>query len=145
MLLAFALCACATTPGPSATSPLTTERQWLESWFKGTPVVIAQRGDGPASVEVPREFGFAPGRSDIRPALGAVLDKVAESLRRVPAMRLALIAAPEDGAGEPALALKRATQVRAHLVSRGVPPRQLGDPSAATAAAVQLRMELARP
>jgi outer membrane protein OmpA-like peptidoglycan-associated protein len=147
-LLAIALCACTTTPvpeKPSAPSALTTERQWLQSWFKGTPVVIAQPSDGSASVEVPREFCFTPGRTDVRPALGAVLDKMAESLRRVPALRLPLIAAPEDGAGESALALKRATQVRTHLVSRGVPPRQLGTPSAATAAAVQLRLELARP
>jgi outer membrane protein OmpA-like peptidoglycan-associated protein len=122
-------------------NPLTVERDWLRTWFDGTPVLIAQNGDGALSVEVPLAFSFEPRRSAVKPALAAVLDKLAESLRRSGAL-LAGLAAPPDPAGPPALALQRATALRAHLLSRGVPLVQLGAPAAASTATVQLRAEL---
>ena len=121
------------------------ERKWLQSWFEGTPVLIAQRGDGAITVDVPREFCFEPGRSNVKPALAAVLNKLAESLQRVPLARLPLLAAPDDATGTATLAMDRAVQVHKHLLSRGVPAARLGKPTAATAAAVQLRMELPAP
>jgi outer membrane protein OmpA-like peptidoglycan-associated protein len=137
-------------PAPADVTPptadaLAVERQWLESWFSGTPVLIAQRSDGALMVDVPREFCFDSGRSNVKPALAAVLDKVAESLRRVPRARLTLVAAPGDGSSDSALAQQRAAQVRAHLTSRGAPSARLAGATAAPAAAspaVQLRMEL---
>ena len=122
-------------------NPLAVERDWLRSWFEGTPVAIDQRDQGPLSVEVPLAFSFEPGRSRVKPALAAVLDKLAESLRRSGAL-LPGLAAPADAAGPPALALQRAGAVRAHLLSRGVPLARLGAPAATQAAAVQLRAEL---
>jgi outer membrane protein OmpA-like peptidoglycan-associated protein len=153
-LAALLLGACATSPPPAPQPPtvderaaapaaLATEQQWLQSWFGGTPVVIVLRGDGAVTVDVPREFSFDNGRSNIKPALAAVLDKVAESLRRTPLSRLQLVSAPGDAAGPSPLALQRATQLHKHLVSRGVPAARLGSPSVTTAAAVQLRMEVA--
>lgn len=121
--------------------PLAVERDWLRSWFEGTPVTIAQRDDGPLNVEVPLAFSFAPRRSTVKPALAAVLDKLAESLRRTGAL-LPGLAAPPDPAGPPALALQRAGALRAHLLSRGVSVAQLGKPAVAQAATVQLRAEL---
>ena len=121
--------------------PLAVERDWLRSWFEGTPVTIAQRDDGPLDVEVPLAFSFAPRRSTVKPALAAVLDKLAESLRRTGAL-LPGLAAPPDPAGPPALALQRAGALRAHLLSRGVSVAQLGKPAVAQAATVQLRAEL---
>ncbi len=144
LVLAFSGCASRPAAGSAAANEpaglLATERQWLQSWFKGTPVAITQRGDGPVAIEVPREFSFDPGRSTVKPALGAVLDKVAESLRRVPANRLHLIAAPGDAATDAPLALRRATQLRSHLISRGVPAAQIGDPTVAKEPAVQLQL-----
>ena len=126
---------------------LSTERQWLQQWFKDTPVQIVQQGDA-VSLDVPREFAFDAARSQVKPPLAAVLDKLAQSLRRVPQARLELVAAPGDGSGGGSaaspLAMQRATQVRKHLLSRGVPEAQLGSPSVTTVAAVQLRMELAQ-
>ena len=87
----------------AAASTLAVERQWLASWFKGTPVVVAQRPDGAVVVDVPREFCFDPGRDAVKPALAAVLDKVAQSLRRTPIAELHLIAAPGDASGSAAL------------------------------------------
>lgn len=149
----LALHGCSTPPaaGPAAapqpaaprTPSLVIERQWLQSWFKGTPVRIVQLDSGAVAIEVPREFCFDSGRSSVKPALAAVLDKVAESLRRTPQARLDVVAAPADGAAASPLALQRANQVRRHLRSRGVPASQIGTPTATRAAAVQLRMVLA--
>jgi hypothetical protein len=59
LAVVLAVCGCAsvgpTTPADQrATVPaaLAVERQWLQSWFQGTPVLIGQRDDGAVSVEV---------------------------------------------------------------------------------------------
>ncbi len=153
--VAIALFGCATAPttGPAAppaaaasrVSPLDTERQWLQSWFSGTPVLIAKHDDAVLSIDVPLEFCFEAGRSNVKPPLAVVLDKVAESLRRNPLARLQLLAAPGDATRTSPLAEQRATQVRKRLLARGVPAAQLGNPTATVAAAVQLRMEFGSP
>jgi len=129
----------------AAASTLAVERQWLASWFKGTPVVVAQRPDGAVVVDVPREFCFDPGHDAVKPALAAVLDKVAQSLRRTPTAELHLIAAPADASGVATFGVQRATRVYDYLRSRGVATGRLAKPSAATGAAVQLRMEIPSP
>lgn len=108
-------------------------------------MLIEQRTDGAVTVDVPREFSFDPGGSSVKPALAAVLNKVAESLLRMPMVRLQLLAAPEDAPGTESLALLRATQVQKHLLGRGVPAARLGKPTATTVAAVQLRLQAAPP
>jgi len=161
VLLLAVLAGCTSTPpsptAPSATTPvpapptpdqraaapahLTAERQWLSSWFKGTPVKIRQVDDNAIAIDVPREFCFDQGASKVKPALGAVLDKMTQSLKRVPIAQVTLIAAPGDGQGASELALKRAAQVQQHLRAAGVGADRLGKPSVASAPAVQLRME----
>lgn len=157
LILTLAVCACTTVAPPPTAAPvpapqppplaaaLSVEQRWLNSWFSGTPVQIAQRDDGALLVEVPREFCFDPGRSTVKPALAAVLDKVAESLRRRPMAYLTLLAAPGDGTGTTPLALRRAVQAHAHLRRRGVAATRLAEPTAASAAAVQLRIGAAPP
>ncbi len=115
------------------------------SWFKGTPVSITQSRDGSISIEVPREFCFDPGSSAVKPPLAAVLNKTAESLRRVSAAQLELLAAPMDTGGTNNLALQRADQIRRHMRRQGVPAARMGKPSAAGADAVQLRIQLTSP
>lgn len=125
-------------------SLLAVERQWLSSWFKGTPVAIAQRANGAVNVDVPREFCFDAGKDAIKPALAAVLDKVSQSMRRVPGAEIHLVAAPGDGATGPAgaaLGAKRAGRVYDFLRSHGVPEARLVKPIATNAPAVQLRIE----
>jgi len=128
-----------------APAALVREQQWLQSWFEGTPVVIGRAGDGAVLIEVPRVSCFDRGRSMVKPPLAVVLDKLAESLRRVPTAQLSLIAAPGDDAGVESLALERAAQVRKYLLSRGVPATRLGKPITTPAAAVQLRMDSGLP
>jgi len=125
----------------AAQGAVAAERAWLQSWFKGTPVLIAQRADGAITIDVPREFCFDAGSSNVKPALAAVLNKLAESLKRVPLARVPLLAAPDDGSANTVLALQRAEQVHQHLLNQGVPAARLGKPSASSSAAVRLRME----
>lgn len=137
--------ATATKPAPRASGSLVVERRWLQSWFKDTPVRIAQRGNGDVSVEVPLKYCFVRGRSAVLPPLAAVLDKVAESLRRVPQSQLQLIAAPGGLKVDRDLAAQRAAALRDQLLSRGVADAQLGEPAVADGMAVQLRLTLAAP
>ena len=116
------------------------EREWLQSWFKGTPVAIDLRADGAVSVEVPGEYCFDAGSSSIKPALAAVLDKLAESLLRVPTAQLALLAAPDDASGRAGLGQARADQLQHHLLLRGVAVARIGQPTTTPAAAVQVRI-----
>jgi len=129
----------------AAASTLAVERQWLASWFKGTPVVVAQRQDGAVVIDVPREFCFEPGHDTVKPALAAVLDKVAQSLRRTPIAELHLIAAPNDANGSATIGVQRATRVYDFLRARGIAAGRLAKPSAASGTAVQLRMEAPSP
>ena len=150
VVLAVGGCTSVAPPPPPAPAPvrqaaplaaaLSVEQRWLDSWFRGTPVSIAQRDDGTLAIEVPSEFCFDPGRSSVKPALAAVLDKVAESLRRRPAAHLVLLAAPGDGTAAKPLALRRAAQAHAHLRRRGVAATRLSEPTASNTAAVQLRI-----
>lgn len=63
VVLAVSGCASVGPPAPAAQpappeqragvpAALAVERQWLQSWFQGTPVLIGQRDDGAVSVEV---------------------------------------------------------------------------------------------
>lgn len=138
----------AAAPAPPArvVSPPEREQQWLQSWFEGTPVRIEVPDETQLAIDVPREFCFDAGSADVRPALAAVLDKLAQSLRRHPRARLQLVAAPADeGAGDAALARRRANEVRSVLRMRGVTEARLGNPTVTTAAAVQLRVLFVAP
>lgn len=126
-----------------AESPLITEQRWLAEWFRGTPVVIALTDNQTLGIDVPLPHCFNAGSSTVKPALAAVLDQVATSLRRQPAMRAA-IAAPADPSGSERLATSRAQKVREHLVSRGVAATRLtGSGTSPPGGAVQLRIVLA--
>jgi outer membrane protein OmpA-like peptidoglycan-associated protein len=150
--LALLLGACAGTvppgaaPAPRGAEPagaLLREAGWLRSWFEGTPVRVETPGSGQLRVVVPREFCFDPGRARVKPALAAVLAKLAESLRRLPQAELALVATPDEAPRGKALAGERAAQVRRALSERGVPLPQLGGDS--TSGGELLRLEITLP
>src|SRR4249920_3192953 len=94
LLVALVLAGCATAPGPAAPPPappapsapppppvvapqLELEQHWLEELFKGTPVTIGPGSAGELRLEVPMKYSFDPGKPAVKPALGAVIDKVA--------------------------------------------------------------------
>jgi outer membrane protein OmpA-like peptidoglycan-associated protein len=174
LLLAGLLGACATTtprdPGPVVTapveapptaapgdakplpkpaspppSPMSTEQRFLDDWFRGTPVVIAAQGPAGLTVDVPLANSFEAGKSEVRPALNAVLERVAQSLRRQIGARVA-ISAPADAGGAPGLAAARAQRVREALIAKNVAaPRISLAEAARPGAAVQLRVSLPPP
>lgn len=121
---------------------MVTEQRFLEEWFRGTPVVIAAQGATTLEVDVPLAHSFDAGKADIKPALGAVLERVAETLRRQIGARITL-AAPTDATGAPALAQARAQRVRDHLVARRIaaPRITLGDP-ARVGGPMQMRLQI---
>lgn len=124
---------------PPPPSPLVTEQRWLQQWFGGTPVVIAMQDDGVLHVEVPLVHAFDAERSAVKPALGAVLDRVATSMLRQQATRVQISAPGETSA----LGLARAASVREHLAGKGVRPHRIGTAAAPAAAPVQLRLVIA--
>jgi hypothetical protein len=101
-------------------------------------VTIAMQSGGALQVDVPLAHSFATGSPGPKPALVAVLDRVAESMRRQPATRVQVAAATDPGA--PAtLALTRAQRVRDHLVSRRIAASRIAVQSATiTGSGVQL-------
>jgi outer membrane protein OmpA-like peptidoglycan-associated protein len=131
-------------PVPTA-SPLATEQRHFEDWFRGTPVVIVaqpQAAQPTLLVDVPLANSFESGKADIKPALAAVLERVAESLQRQLGARVT-VAAPADPGGNAALAQQRAQRVREHLVSRRIAAPRIALGGAARAgAALQLRMTI---
>lgn len=152
--LAAALLAagCATGPqGPGSTPPpagteadrraaapagLMAEQQWLQQWFGGTPVSITQDRSGALRVDVPDQFAFDAGQVTIKPPLAAVLDRVAESLRRRD--MLVLTVSPPAG-GEAGLGRRRVEAITRHLTGRGVDAGRIA-PAAADGALVGLRL-----
>lgn len=135
----------APTAPPAVLSPVATEQRYFEDWFRGTPVVIAAQPNHTLAVDVPLANSFDAGKADIKPALGAVLDRVAESLRRQAGARVT-VGAPADAGAPASLARARAERVREHLVSRRIaaPRIALGGPVRA-GGAVQLRLSIPPP
>jgi outer membrane protein OmpA-like peptidoglycan-associated protein len=155
LMLQALLAGCSTTPSlpwsspgpggagqpPPPVSALVTEQRWLEEWFRGTPVVIAMADGNTLAVDVPLVHSFAAGKSSVKPALAAVLDRVATSLHRQQALLVSIAAPADAGTTNTALASARARQVRRHLASRGVPTTRVSAVGTARAGeAVQLRL-----
>jgi outer membrane protein OmpA-like peptidoglycan-associated protein len=148
--VALGLTACASvappTPGsqPGSVRPadaaLEKEHRWLTQLFAGTPVEITLQRDGQLGVEVPLDFSFDAGRANVKPPLAKVLDYLAQSATRQITTRLH-VAAPADARGTPALALRRASAVRAYLAGRGVSPQRFSEPVAAERGGVSVRVE----
>ena len=129
---------------PAAPSPLVAEQRWLDEWFRGTPVTIALADVNTLAVDVPLVNSFDTGKSAVKPALAAVLDRVATSLHRQAAVRLSIAAPLDPVGGTAALATARAQQVRGHLVARGIPATRITNiGTARVGAPLQLRLSIA--
>jgi outer membrane protein OmpA-like peptidoglycan-associated protein len=130
------------TPGAPAATPLATEQRFLEDWFRGTPVVIAAQPPTTLQLDVPLANSFDAGKADIKPALNAVLDRVAQSLLRHAGARIT-VTAPADATGPTALAQARAQKVRDSLGTKGVSATRVSlVESARGGAPVQLRLSM---
>jgi len=144
VLLLGLLTGCATqapipvTPAPAASAvpvpahpTLASEQRRLAELFRGTPVVFEMQPDGSLRVAVPLHFCFDRGASTVKPALAAVLDRVARSQRHE-STRLRVAAAPDPGGRGQALARDRAESARDYLAARGIPAFRLSIAGGAT-------------
>ncbi|NUZ06549.1 hypothetical protein [Piscinibacter koreensis] len=148
------LAACQTTPAPRAAEPppaqpdtllavpppaveaprapvesaLAIEQRRLADLFRGTPVVFQMQPDGALRIDVPLRHSFATGSAVVRPALGAVLDRVAAS-QRDRASTLTVTAPRDEADKTPRLASSRTVSIRSYLVGRGLTiPRVIAKP-----------------
>lgn len=98
---------------PQAAPPeLAPEAHWLQEWFGATPVKVVLDDQGLVRLTVPAVHAFTAGAAAPKPALKAVLDRVAQSLSRKPNAKVAVSVAP----GVPG----REAAVRSHLAGQGV-------------------------
>jgi len=146
LTLSLLLCACASGPKlmpapqpiPTAAakpSPLAGEEKWLNEWFSGTPVEIGAQDNGTLRVAVPLRNSFDNGQTKVKPALAAVLDKVAVSMRRQAGAKIELTAPSDANAGM----RERSKSVRDYLVTKGVRADRI-TPTGAPAHMVELRL-----
>jgi outer membrane protein OmpA-like peptidoglycan-associated protein len=146
--LGMVACASVTPPAPGpqngsarpTAAALAAEHRWLTQLFAGTPVAITLQRDGQLEVEVPLDFSFDAGRSNVKPPLAKVLDYLAQSATRQITTRLH-VAAPADARSTPALALRRAGAVRAYLAGKGVSPLRFSEPAVTERGGVSVRVE----
>lgn len=120
------------TPAPAASTVLDAEYRWLRELFGPTPVRLAKSNDGSITLGVPMAHAFDDGSNEPKPALQAVLGKLAESMARQPqATLLTQVPGPTV----------RALALRDTLAAQGVPPGRVASTSvAADAAELVLRL-----
>ncbi|MEO8154286.1 MAG: OmpA family protein [Rhizobacter sp.] len=113
-------------PGTRAWSPQmeSTERQ-LNSALSGSGVSVSKTTDDRLWITLPGDLTFQPNRSALKPGATALLDKIAVSLRGLPAAELRIVGhtdAKGVAAANDALSLDRAASTRDWLVARGMSP-----------------------
>lgn len=128
-------------PPIQGATPLATEERFLKEWFRGTPVVISTQPPSLLQVSVPLSNSFDAGKSDIKPALNAVLDRVAESMRRHVGARVA-VTSPPDANGAAALAEARSQRVRESLGTKGISSTRVTTAEAAQSGPLLLQLAM---
>ena len=106
------------TAAPEGPVGLASEQRRLARYFDGTPVVFEMVGEGRMRVTVPLVHSFESGRTAVKPALGAVLEKLAQS-QRLQDTRFEVIG-PADKPSGRLLADDRAASMRDYLVAQGI-------------------------
>jgi outer membrane protein OmpA-like peptidoglycan-associated protein len=118
----------ATAPAPAAASApvhvtLASEQKRLAALFRDTPAVFVMQPDGSLRSAVPLRYCFERGSSVVKPALAAVVDRLAKSQLQE-ASRFRVAAPPDPGtkgdAKEAPLLRDRVAAVRDRLVSQGI-------------------------
>ena len=115
----------------------------LEREFAGTPVELRwTESDGPPATQVlrigvPQPHGFDAGSAAVRPALAAVLNRVAE-VGRAQASWSLQCSAPADARKPPTQGVDRAAAVRDYLVLKGLAAARFAAPQASATAVTEL-------
>jgi outer membrane protein OmpA-like peptidoglycan-associated protein len=102
------------------------KRKAMEQATQGTGIEVARTPDNELKVNVPSDFSFDVGRSNVKPEMRPVLDQFAQGLD--PNMRVRVIGHTDstgsDSVNNP-LSVDRAESVRNYLVSKGVSPSRI--------------------
>jgi outer membrane protein OmpA-like peptidoglycan-associated protein len=102
------------------------KRKAMEQATQGTGIEVARTPDNELKVNVPSDFSFDVGRSNVKPEMRPVLDQFAQGLD--PNMRVRMIdhtdSTGSDSVNNP-LSVDRAESVRNYLVSKGVSPSRI--------------------
>ena len=115
----------------------------LRSALLGSGVEVSQTTDQRLWLSVPGEAAFAAGRSAVKPAVGALLDQVAATLRTIPQAEVQIVGNTDGSSTNTALALDRAASARDWMVARGVVPSRMSVSGRALRAPVaQARLDL---
>jgi len=97
------------------------KRQAMEKATQGTGIVVARTDDNQLKVNVPSDFSFDVGRSDVKPNMRPVLDEFAKGLD--PNMQVRIVG-HTDSTGSDAinnpLSVRRAESVRDYMATKGV-------------------------
>jgi len=99
------------------------KRKALEKATQGTDIAVARTSNNELKVNVPSDFSFSVGRSDVKPKMKPVLDEFARGLD--PAMQVRVVG-HTDSSGSDAinnpLSVRRAEAVRDYIAAKGVNP-----------------------
>lgn len=99
------------------------QKMAMEQATQGTGVEVSQTGDNRLKLEIPSDISFDTGRSDIKPNMRSVLDRLAASLAQHAVTRVTVIGHTDstgsDAVNNP-LSVNRAAAVRDYMVPRGV-------------------------
>lgn len=104
------------------------QRQKMQQASAGTGIGVSQTADNRLRVNVPADAGFDVNRSDIKPALRAVLDRFAATMNEHSVTTIDIIGHTDstgsDAINDP-LSVARANATRDYLVSRGVSAQRI--------------------
>lgn len=102
------------------------KRVAMEQATRGTGIDVNRTQDNQLKVNVPSDFSFDVGRSNIKPPMRPVLDQFAQGLD--PSMRVRIVG-HTDNTGRDAvnypLSMDRAQSVRDYLINKGVPDSRI--------------------
>ncbi len=128
---------------PASRSSLALEQLRLAELFRGTPVSFTLQQDGSLRASVPRPFSFDTGTIKVKPALAAVLDRIAKGQLHSPS-RMRVTAPFDADTRSPDLARERALSVRDYLAARGIAVTRLQAIGAAQSEQVEIIISDAR-
>lgn len=104
------------------------QRQKMEQASRGTGIDVTRTADNRLKLNIPADAGFDVNRSEIKPALGGVLDRFAATMNEH-AVTTIQIVGHTDSTGSDAvnnpLSVARAQSTRDRLVARGVAAQRI--------------------
>lgn len=104
------------------------QRQKMEQASRGTGIDVTRTADNRLKLEIPADAGFDVNRSEVKPALGRVLDRFAATMNEHAVTTIQIVGHTDstgsDAVNDP-LSVARAQATRDWLVARGVAAQRI--------------------